>query len=201
MTSVMMSLTLLSGLHHSTQTPSPPQANKIFLPKPIWDALSESNKHLIIDQNRKIRVFNAASNPRPTSIHQKSVIGTKPDVNYQVCIHEQDAPSKPPDPAPSNDIPPADPLPAMVHVTQKDSPNSSDSTQLLSPDKTIFPSPLPTELPRYINSMLMPGPIKQLLSLWTGEPMVVLQDQTYMSSIKLIARSMLLGSMVMNSQD
>ena len=103
----------------STQTSSLPHPTKIFLPKAIQDAISESNKQLMIDHNRNFSSSNGASNPKPILLLRSQLLVSNllSTIKYAFVnspmIHLLLShfllwfmiPCFTPDPAPSNDIP------------------------------------------------------------------------------------------------
>ena len=85
------------SVYQSSFHPKMPQ--KSFLPRHIWETLSESTKQMIIEHNKKVKLNNPAPYPSGSKTKPNPTLGKSTPAPQQVHQHSQDATTEksPPD--------------------------------------------------------------------------------------------------------
>ena len=85
------------SVYQSSFHPKMPQ--KSFLPPHIWETLSESTKHMIIEHNKKVKLNNPTPYPSGSKTKPNPTLGKSTPTPQQVHQHSQDEPTEetPPD--------------------------------------------------------------------------------------------------------
>ena len=71
---------------------------KSFLPRHIWETLSESTKQMIIEHNKKVKLNNPTPYPSGSKTKPNPTLGKPTPVPQQVHQHSQDEPTEEPPP-------------------------------------------------------------------------------------------------------
>ena len=82
------------SVYQSSFHPKMPQ--KLFLPRPIWETLSESTKQGIIEYNKKVKLNNPTPYPSGSKTKPKPSLGKPTPTSNQVHQHSQDEPTEEP---------------------------------------------------------------------------------------------------------
>ena len=82
------------SVYQSSFHPKMPQ--KSFLPRHIWDTLSESTKQMIIEHNKKVKLNNPTPYPSGSKTKPNSTLGRPTPAPKQVHQHSQDEPTEAP---------------------------------------------------------------------------------------------------------
>ena len=84
------------SVYQSSFHPKMPQ--KSFLPRNIWETLSESTKQMIIEHNKKVKLNNPTSYPSGSKTKPNPTLGKPSPAPEQVHQHSQDEPTEEPPP-------------------------------------------------------------------------------------------------------
>ena len=84
------------SVYQSSFHPKMPQ--KSFLPPNIWETLSESTKHMIIDHNKKVKLNNPTQYPNGSKTKPNPTLGKPIPAPQQVHKHSQDECTEDPPP-------------------------------------------------------------------------------------------------------
>ena len=76
----------------------PKMTQKFFLPRNIWETLSESTKQMIIEHNKKVKLNNPTLYPNGSKIKPNPTFGKPTPAPQQVHQHSQDEPTEEPPP-------------------------------------------------------------------------------------------------------
>ena len=80
------------SVYQSSFHPKMPQ--KSFLPRHIWETLSESTKQMIIEHNKKVKVNNPTTYPSGSTTKPNPTLGKSTPTPKQVHQHSQDEPTE-----------------------------------------------------------------------------------------------------------
>ena len=80
------------SVYQSSFHPKMPQ--KSFLPRHIWETLSESTKQMIIEHNKKVKLNNPTPYPSGSKTKPKPTLGKSTPTPKQVHQHSQDEPTE-----------------------------------------------------------------------------------------------------------
>ena len=84
------------SVYQSSFHPKMPQ--KSFLPRHIWETLSESTKQMIIEHNKKVKLSNPTPYPSGSKTKPSPTLGKPTPTPKQVHQHSQDEPTEEPSP-------------------------------------------------------------------------------------------------------
>ena len=82
------------SVYQSSFHPKMPQ--KFFLPRHIWETLSESTKQMIIEHNKKVKLNNPSPYPSGSKTKPNPTLGKPTPAPKQVHQHSQDEPTEEP---------------------------------------------------------------------------------------------------------
>ena len=82
------------SVYQSSFQPKMPQ--KSFLPRHIWETVSESTKQMIIEHNKKVKLNNPAPYPSGSKTKPNPPLGKPTPAPKQVHQHSQDEPTEEP---------------------------------------------------------------------------------------------------------
>ena len=139
---------------------------KSFLPRHIWETLSESTKQMIIEHIKKVKLNNPTPYPSGSKTKPNSTLDKPTPTPKQVHQHSQDEPTE--------ESPSDTSTQTLVNKCLAESgidPTDIQNVMSVSHEKGIFhPMTLPEKY-KLIKDMYLQGSTNPITTLLTGEPM------------------------------
>ena len=152
------------SVYQSSFHPKMPQ--KSFLPRHIWETLSESTKQMIIEHNKKVKLNNPTPYPSGSKTKPNPALGKSTPAPKQVHQHSQNETTE--------ESPPDTLAQTLVNKCLADSALTLQTSKMFcqcpKPNRTCHPMNLQGKY-NPIKDMHLQGSTKPITSLLTGEPM------------------------------
>ena len=139
---------------------------KSFLPRHIWETLSESTKEMIIEHNKKVKLNNPTPYPSGSKTKPNPTLGRPTPAPKQVHQNSQDEPTE--------ESPSDTSTQTLVNKCLAESgidPTDIQNVMSVSQAKRNMSSHDPQGKYNPIKDMYLQGSTKPITSLLTGEPM------------------------------